>query len=279
MGSEFYGTETEPSLVSLKALSFHYMPKWKEWLCLKGQGGEFPRLKELHLEGCPKLRGDLPIHLPFLERLVIESCQQLVARYPRALAICALTTGSYDISQWKKLPLLLQKLSITNSNSLESLLEEGTLHRKTSLENMRIRNCSFSRPLYRVCLPLTLKSLRIEQCKKLEFLLPEFFKCHHPSFQNLEILDGTSNLSLSIPLGNFPRVHYLDIKDLKELEFLSISNSEGDLPSLYRLCISKCPNLVSICYKNTKVASSQSLVIKDCPKLVFPIQDLPSSLM
>ena len=143
---------------------------------------------------------------------------------------------------------------------------------------MRIRNCSFSRPLYRVCLPLTLKSLRIERCKKLEFLLPEFFKCHHPSLQNLEILDGTSNLSLSIPLGNFPRVHYLDIKDLKELEFLSISNSEGDLPSLDRLCISMCPNLVSICYKNTNVASSQSLVIKDCPKLVFLIQDLPSSL-
>ena len=79
VGSEFYGTESEPSFVSLKALSFHYMPKWKEWLCLKGQGGEFPRLKELHLEGCPELRGDLPTHFPFLERLVIESCQQLMA--------------------------------------------------------------------------------------------------------------------------------------------------------------------------------------------------------
>ena len=278
VGSEFYGTESEPSFVSLKALSFYYMPKWKEWLCLKGQGGEFPRLKELHLVGCPELRGDLPTHLPFLERLVIESCQQLVARLPRAPAIRALTTGSCDSSQWKELPLLLQKLSITNSDSLEALLEEGTLQRKTSLENMRIRNCSFSRPLYRVCLPLTLKSFKIEQCKKLEFLLPEFFKCHHPSLQNLEILDGTSNSSLSIPLGNFPRVHYLDIEDLKELKFLSISILEGDHPSLDRLCISKCPNLVSICYKNTKVASSQSLVIKDCPELVFPIQDLPSSL-
>ncbi|RVW24522.1 putative disease resistance protein [Vitis vinifera] len=72
VGAECYGTE--PSFVSLKAPSFQGMPKWKEWLCMGGQGGEFPRLKELYIEDCP-----LPTHLPFLTRLWIKECEQLVA--------------------------------------------------------------------------------------------------------------------------------------------------------------------------------------------------------
>ena len=277
VGAEFYGTD--PSFVSLRALSFQRMSKWKEWLCLEGQGGElFPRLKELHIENCPMLTGDFPTHLPFLKKLVLfKSCEQLVAPLPRVPALRGLKTCSRDISQWKELPSLLQELCIANSDYLESLLEEGMVQRNTNLENLMITNCSFSRPLYRVCLPLTLKSLRVEACKKLEFLLPEFFKCHHPSLQSFEILGGTCNYSLlDLPLGNFPRGHSLTIRDLKELEFLSISVSEGDLPSFDRLSISSCFNLVSICCKNMKAA--RSLRISYCPKLIFSIQDLPSSL-
>ena len=126
VGAEFYGTESEPSFVSLKALSFRYMPKWKEWLCLGGQGGEFPCLKELRIESCPKLSGDLPTHLPFLTKLVInEGCEQLVAPLPRVPAIRELMVRSRDIAQWRELPPLLQDITITNSDSLslESLLE------------------------------------------------------------------------------------------------------------------------------------------------------------
>ena len=281
VGVEFYGTESKPSFVSLKALSFCYMPKWKEWSCLggQGQGGDlFPCLKELFIEGCPKLTRDLPTHLSFLTKLEILECEQLVARLPRVPSIRDLTISGRDISQWKELPPLLQILSITKSDSLESLLEEGMLQCNTSLEDLTITYCSCSRPLSKVCLPITLKSLKVKYCKKLEFLLPEFFKCHLPSLLVLEILDGTSNSSVSIPLGNFPRVHYLKIGSLIGLEFLSISISEGDLPSLDRLHISWCPNLVSICCKNPKVASFQSLVIEYCPEFIFPIQDLPSSL-
>lgn len=71
VGAEFYGTY--PSFVSLKALSFMRLWRWKEWLCLEGQGGEigFPRLKELYIEDCPMQTGDLPTHLPLLTKLVI----------------------------------------------------------------------------------------------------------------------------------------------------------------------------------------------------------------
>uniref|UniRef100_F6H8Z2 Disease resistance RPP13-like protein 1 n=1 Tax=Vitis vinifera TaxID=29760 RepID=F6H8Z2_VITVI len=136
VGVEFYGTD--PSFVSLKALSFEGMPKWKEWLCMGGQGGEFPRLKELYIEDCPKLIGDLPTDLLFLTTLRIEKCEQL-------------------------------------------------------------------------------------------FLLPEFLKCHHPSLAYLSIFSGTCNSLSSFPLGNFPSLTHLIISDLKGLESLSISISEGDM--------------------------------------------------
>ena len=276
VGAEFYGAK--PSFVSLKALSFKGMSKWKEWSCLGGHDGEFPRLKELYIEDCPMLTGDLPTHLPFLTKLVIEDCEELVAPLPMVPAIHDMRTRSRDISQWKELPPLLQILSITNSDSLESLLEEGMLQNSTSVDTLQIRKCSFSRPLCRVCSPITLKYLTVWRSKKLEFLLPELFKCHHPSLRNLIIIDGTCNSFLSIPLGNFPRCRCLVINRLEGLEFLSISTSDGDPPSSSSLGIYSCPNLVSICCKNMEAACFQSLILEGCPELIFPIQGLPSSL-
>ncbi|RVW29927.1 putative disease resistance RPP13-like protein 1 [Vitis vinifera] len=295
VGAEFYGTE--PSFVSLKALSFQDMPVWKEWLCLGGQGGEFPRLKELYIKNCPKLTGDLPNHLPLLTKLEIEECEQLVAPLPRVPAIRVLTTRSCDISQWKELPPLLRSLSITNSDSAESLLEEGMLQSNACLEVLSIKKCSFSRPLCRICSPIELKSLAIYECKKLEFLLPEFFKCHHPSIEYLNIYGGTCNsLSFNIRLGKFPRLARIQIWGLEGLESLSISISGGDLTTFDLLNLGRCPNLVSIelpalnisqysifgC-ENLKwllhnAACFQSLTLQDCPELIFPIQGLPSDL-
>ncbi|KAJ9703118.1 hypothetical protein PVL29_004758 [Vitis rotundifolia] len=249
VGVEFYGTDsfsTRPSFPSLKALSIRDMPNWKEWLCLGDQSGEFPRLKKLCIEHCPKLIGDLPNHLPLLKKLEIERWEQLVAPSPRVPAIGELKTRNCDISQWKELPPLLRHLSITNSDSLESLLEEGMLQSNTSLQTLRIINCTFSRPLCRICLPITLKLLDIFESEELEFLLPELFKCHLPFLAWLYILGCTCNSFLSFPLGHFPRLSSVIIQDLKGLESLSISISDGDLTSLNRLDIDRCPNLVSI---------------------------------
>ncbi|KAL6329436.1 hypothetical protein AAG906_020869 [Vitis piasezkii] len=218
VGAEFYGTE--PSFVSLKALSFQDMPVWKEWLCLGGQGGEFPRLKELYIKNCPKLTGDLPNHLPLLTKLEIEECEQLVAPLPRVPAIRVLTTRSCDISQWKELPPLLRSLSITNSDSAESLLEEGMLQSNACLELLKIIKCSFSRPLCRICLPIELKALHIVECPNL--------------------------VSIELPALNISQY------------------------SIFR-----CENLKSLLHN---AVCFQSLVLRDCPELIFPIQDLPSNL-
>ncbi|CBI23836.3 unnamed protein product, partial [Vitis vinifera] len=212
-------------------------------------GGEFPRLKELYIKNCPKLTGDLPNHLPLLTKLEIEECEQLVAPLPRVPAIRVLTTRSCDISQWKELPPLLRSLSITNSDSAESLLEEGMLQSNACLEDLSIINC------------------------------------------------GTCNsLSFNIPHGKFPRLARIQIWGLEGLESLSISISGGDLTTFASLNIGRCPNLVSIelpalnisrysifnC-ENLKsllhnAACFQSLVLEDCPELIFPIQGLPSNL-
>ncbi|CBI23819.3 unnamed protein product, partial [Vitis vinifera] len=176
VGVEFYGTD--PSFVSLKALSFEGMPKWKEWLCMGGQGGEFPRLKELYIEDCPKLIGDLPTDLLFLTTLRIEKCEQL-------------------------------------------------------------------------------------------FLLPEFLKCHHPSLAYLSIFSGTCNSLSSFPLGNFPSLTHLIISDLKGLESLSISISEGDLQlltSLEKLEICDCPKLQFLTEEQLPTNLSV-LTIQNCPLL------------
>ena len=92
VGAEFYGAE--PSFVSLKALSFKGMSKWKEWSCLGGHGGEFPRLKELYIEDCPMLTGDMPTHLPFLTKLEIEDYEELVAPLTRVPTIHNMRTHS-----------------------------------------------------------------------------------------------------------------------------------------------------------------------------------------
>ncbi|KAL6328645.1 hypothetical protein AAG906_003330 [Vitis piasezkii] len=320
VGAEFYGTDsssTKPSFVSLKALSFSFMPKWKEWLCLGSQGGEFPRLKELYIQYCPKLTGDLPDHLPLLTKLEIEECEQLVAPLPRVPAIRELTTRNSsgvffrspasdfmrleslitsDISKWTELPPVLQKLSIENADCLESLLEEEILQSNTCLQDLTITKCSFSRTLRRVCLPITLKSFQNIESNNLELLLPEFFKCHFSLLARLDILHSTCNSLPCFPLSIFPRLTYLRINKVRGLESLSFSISEGDPTSLKYLSVSGCPNLVSIelpalnfslffirdC-ENLKsllhnAACFQSLTSDSCPELIFPIQGLPSNL-
>ncbi|RVW30536.1 putative disease resistance RPP13-like protein 1 [Vitis vinifera] len=274
VGAEFYGTDsssTKPSFVSLKALSFSFMPKWKEWLCLGSQGGEFPRLKELYIQDCPKLTGDLPDHLPLLTKLNIEECEQLVAPLPRVPAIRELTTSNSsgvffrspasdfmrleslitsDISKWTELPPVLQQLSIENADCLESLLEEEILQSNTCLQDLTITKCSFSRTLRRVCLPITLKSLRIYESKNLELLLPEFFKCHFSLLETLDILNGTCN-SLCFPLSLFPSAQLLTIFHL-QLQESQVAVAQRCMLSVIN--------------------------IEWCPELIFPVQGLPSNL-
>ena len=312
VGSEFYGTAFFPSL---EKLSFEDMPNWEKWLCC---GELFPHLQKLSMGGCPKLTGKLPEHLLSLEELEIYECPHLLVASVTVPAIrnlqmvdfgklhlqmldydfTALETSEIeilDVSQWKQLPGAPHQLSIRGCDYVESLLEEEIL--QTNIHDLAIHDCSFSRSLQKVGLPTTLKLLTISTCSKLEFLLPELFRCHLPVLQRLDIREGVMDDSrpLFLSLVIFPKLSVFRIGGLKGLEKLSISILEGDLTSLRRLYLSDIPNLETIelgpllenftisgCSKLRSLALTHSYVevlcLLDCPNLMFQREILPSKL-
>ncbi|XP_034680626.1 putative disease resistance RPP13-like protein 1 isoform X2 [Vitis riparia] len=329
VGSEFYhygnassSIAVKPSFSSLQILIFECMHNWEKWLCCGCRRGEFPRLQELYMWECPKLTGKLPKQLRSLKKLEIVGCPQLLVASLRVPAISelkmadcgklqlkrpasgftALQTSHVkisNISQWKQLPVGVHSLSITECDSVETLIEEEPLQSKTCvLKDLKIRYCCFSRSLRGVGLPTNaLESLKISHCSKLEFLLPVLLRCHHPFLENIYIRDNTcDSLSLSFSLSIFPRLRYFEINNLQGLEFLYISISEGDPTSLNDLNIYECPDLVYIelpaldsaryeisrCLKlkllKHTLSTLRCLRLFHCPELLFQRDGLPSNL-
>ncbi|ESW22939.2 hypothetical protein PHAVU_004G008200 [Phaseolus vulgaris] len=61
IGAEFYGSNS--SFACLESLTFHHMKEWEEWEC---KTTSFPRLQQLYVIECPKLKGtDLKKVEPF----------------------------------------------------------------------------------------------------------------------------------------------------------------------------------------------------------------------
>ncbi|XP_034701830.1 putative disease resistance RPP13-like protein 1 isoform X2 [Vitis riparia] len=304
VGREFYG-DASYSFPFLQTLRFEHMYNWKKWLCC---GCEFHRLQELYIKHCPKLTGKLPEELPSLKKLEIERCWGLLVASLQVPAIrelkmlgfgelqlkrpasgfTALQTSHIQISkvhQWRQLPLEPHELTITNLDAVESLLEEGILQTRTSaMQDLKILVCYFSRPLNRFGFPMvTLKSLQICDCNNVGFLLPELFRCHHPSLEKLKIIRSktdlslSSSFSLSFSLAIFPRLIHFDIDSVDGLESLSISISEGEPTSLRSLEIIQCHDLKSLALA-LALSSLQRLRLEDCPQLLFHNDGLPSDL-
>ncbi|RVW90974.1 Retrovirus-related Pol polyprotein from transposon TNT 1-94 [Vitis vinifera] len=109
----------------------------------------------------------------------------------------------------------------------------------------------------KVGLPTTLRSLSISDFSRVDVLLPELFRCHHPVLENLSINGGTcDSLSLSFSiLDIFPRrgiisqgvsaaffLTHLSIGNLPNLKSLD-SRGLQQLTSLLQLHIGNCPEL------------------------------------
>ncbi|XP_006595239.1 putative disease resistance RPP13-like protein 1 [Glycine max] len=83
VGEEFYcndgGSLSFQPFQLLESIEFEEMSEWEEWLQFEGEGSKFPFpcLKRLSLSKCPKLRGNLPKHLPSLTEISIKECNQL----------------------------------------------------------------------------------------------------------------------------------------------------------------------------------------------------------
>ncbi|BFG20576.1 hypothetical protein CerSpe_068500 [Prunus speciosa] len=146
LGPELYGQPFQP-FQSLERLEFKEMAEWEQWVPSRSGGPDFPRLQELILEKCPKLRGSLPCDLPFLKKLSVEGCG--VLHDQRATAATSTSTnlnynslqelGIVDECQTGLLSLLetklLSRLRITNFNDIQCL---PNINR---LQSLALRNC------------------------------------------------------------------------------------------------------------------------------------------
>ncbi|KAK7329283.1 hypothetical protein VNO77_23438 [Canavalia gladiata] len=105
---------------TLKHLSFFDMRCWKVWGPFEWNA--FPRLEKIEIVGCPRLRGQLPTHLPSLGSLHIEYCEQLGCCLPSAPVIRKLRIWNSSKVRFQEVPPSLEVLLIEGSN-VESMFE------------------------------------------------------------------------------------------------------------------------------------------------------------
>ncbi|XP_068331146.1 putative disease resistance RPP13-like protein 1 [Pyrus communis] len=264
IGVEFYrgnGASLIQPFQSLKKLEFIGMRDWEEWLPCPGRGQslDFPRLEELTLQNCPKLRGNLPDHLPCLRKLYVDDCGVLHERATRTRWIpWSLIVNTESLRQ------SLEEVKIVGCPGLSSLLETESLsslaqleiqffsrreclrpHLSNCLQDLTLNDCASLLSFPRNGLPTSLTSLTIRKCRRLEFLSHEMM-AKLTSLQQLDLWDSCDSLR-SFPLGVFPKLSILSISRIKNLESLSIGEGAEDenLTHLNYLGIYSCPNLVS----------------------------------
>ncbi|XP_010100144.2 putative disease resistance protein At3g14460 [Morus notabilis] len=245
VGPEFYGNAShgkEP-FSSLEILKLSNMSSWQKWIPMQAEnedGGTFKKLKELEIDNCDKLIGDLPRYLPLLTKLTIRCQGQLAFSLPTMPSVCDI-----DVC------------GLSNELEVKSFFE--ALKRMESRpQNLEISNISSLIPVG--CLPTTLEKLDISHSGNLEFLLGHV----HESLQVLKIRDGSYSLG-SFLLDSFPKLRDLDISDSESLESLTVSN--GLCQNLTSLMIESCPNFVSFPKGGFRAPCLTSLYFFRCKKL------------
>jgi len=217
---------------------------------------------------CPKLRGDLPTHLPTLETIEIERCNQLASSLPTAPSIHKLLIHRSNKVILRKLP--------------------------TSFGVLEIEDCSSAILFPGDCLPASLYFLSIKNCRNLDFP-----KQNHPheSLRYLSIDRSCDSLS-TLQLDTLPNLYHLVISKCENLECLSASKilqnivdidisdrpkfvsfkREGlSAPNLTSLYVFRCLNLNSLpCHANTLLPKLEEVHIYGCPEMeTFPEGGMP----
>ena len=302
IGTEFYGTVGSKSkpFASLQTLRFKNMLQLQEWLPFRDDDEgvvAFSRLQQLYIQNCCNLTKGLPDSLSSLKTLVIEECQQLVASVSCVPAMRELKLRYCNKVMLNELPPKVLEFTISGYDALVSL-PMGNNH---CLEELDVSDCPSLRLLPSIGKADTLKSLSVNNCGKLVFLMHQCY----PSLESLCIRSSFDSL-VSFPLELFPKLNHLDIHRCQNLHSFSFSN-QGPLPHLVclrSLPIKNCSNFVSfpeeglpapnltrfsVGYCNnlkalpdqmhTLLPSLRTLSIRLCPELEsFPDGGLPTSL-
>ncbi|KAK4733235.1 hypothetical protein R3W88_007496 [Solanum pinnatisectum] len=303
IGDEFFGYTSTilTPFASLETLSFTDMLEWEDWLLgYDGDREAFCNLLELHLEECPKLRGELPDVLPCLVKLVICECQLLDSSLPRLpqlneleLRSChvRLISSPREVTKLTSLQLSnlsneylpecflasLRHLVIRHCDLLVSLSEEGqNLPRR--LEYVELENCHNLQKLPSLLHTLTsLEVVIITNCPRLESFAGKMF----PSNLKALAIQGCSVESLPEAMMNsISSLEYLSIHGC--LMLASFQRDSELLPTTFQqLKIEKCPNLefLPAGMMHINNTSLQVLEIFDCSSISsFPGGQLPNTL-
>ncbi|CAN6559007.1 unnamed protein product [Malus baccata var. baccata] len=238
VGGELYGGN-QP-FQCLEKLEFWEMPEWEEWQPSPsgGESLDFPRLEELRLISCPKLRGNMPIRLPSLKILQVLGCEVLhenrtsntlnaesLRESLKELTIKGCPGLSLLLESTETLPSL-QMLRIDSVGGRKRLPQ--MMHNSNRLQSLSLYGCSSLLSFPTNGLPTTLTSLCIVNCNKLEFLSGEMM-AKLTSLQSLLLSDSCDSLR-SFPLGIFPNLSSLSIGNCENLESLSVEGGavEGE---------------------------------------------------
>jgi len=275
VGHEFYGGSCSQPFESLETLCFKDMEEWESW----SPNEEFPHLRELSIENCPKLLGKLPNHFPLLKKVLIDECQRLVVSISSFPELCELQIeGSKGVMCKSKIDF-----SSLKSKSLSTISEftcpiEGFIF---DVEDLAIENCEELTPLWSndvgLLQPLPcLRVLRFYNCPKLVSLVAKEVKEQQqlglPSTLR-EIYISHCNGMESLPkamMYNNTCIESIYIFGCDMLTHFAI----GQLPpTLKRLEISRCKNmLILLDGDDTNSCSSNAslleyLVVTDCHSL------------
>ncbi|KAL5762574.1 hypothetical protein ACOSP7_018838 [Xanthoceras sorbifolium] len=212
---------------------------WQEWIFGEVVDGEFPHLKELYLQRCPKLRWSLPKYLPpTTKKVEVSACPNLLVpklsnkdyqwlRYgPPIFEIVddlqrvdsnmeselkRMTVSKY--SRLTDLPPRLYTLTIDRCVGLVSLPQKLT---RLYLRKLILINCRYLESFHGGHPPIALECLHIHDCRKLEFLSPATTKSKKSRLQYLSIQSSCDSLRF-LPLDLFPKLEYLTVSDCANL--------------------------------------------------------------
>nr|KYP32068.1 Putative disease resistance protein At3g14460 family [Cajanus cajan] len=247
------------SFPCLKYLEINNMPCWEVWSFFESDA--FPSLRRLNIWGCPKLRGDLPNHLPALEYLRISNCEQLVSTLPRAPVLQNLEIFESNKVALDVFPPSVESIKVKGSPMVESMIEAITNVQPTSLHSLTLSDSSSVISFLGGRLPASLNTLYIDDIKKLEF--PSQHK--HELLESLNVYNSCDSLT-SLPLITFSNLKTLIIDRCENMESLLVSVSESP-KNLSYFEIRQCPNFVSFPREGFPAPNLTSLIVGFCDKL------------
>uniref|UniRef100_A0A7N2LKG9 Disease resistance RPP13-like protein 1 n=1 Tax=Quercus lobata TaxID=97700 RepID=A0A7N2LKG9_QUELO len=292
IGPEFYGEGRLKSFQNLETLRLEDMQEWQDWIPCGVEHGGFPRLRKLFISQCPKLQGELPRHLPSLEKFSISNCEQLVVSIPSLPTLhklkivgckevvsknieelCLLESITFSIPGLKSLSkefmeglVKVKDLKIYNCNELTSLWQDSLI----SLVRLEIKSCP---SLINISLTSTLKTLNINGCGALKSLPISDCTClEYATIEECSSLMFISKRQLP------PTLKSLKINDCENLQFLI---DEGEASSLLlkeesinsnaslleHLVIRRRPSLKCVLLRGDLFVKLKVLEIRNCSEL------------